>query len=303
MELSLTGRLDQRVALITGGASGIGRASALRFLREGARVVLADCNDQAGAETLRLAAQIAPSDHALYLRCDVAQEGEVANLIAQTLARFGRLDCMFNNAGIPGAVGALTDTSVEAWDRTFAVLVRGVFLGIKHAAPVLSEGGSILNTASIASFHAGAGPAAYSACKSAVVALTRSAAVELAPRKIRVNAVCPGLILTPLLERGQTTSLADVLRAAQPWPEAGLPEHVADVALFLASDEARFVTGEALVVDGGINARGPAVFARGNPVGKAIANNVSNSQRNAGVEGPIAFDPGTVPPGIPNQDT
>jgi len=162
------------------------------------------------------------------------------------------------------------NTSVDAWDRTFAVLVRGVFLGIKHAAPAMRpHGGTIINTASIAGFNAGAGPAAYSACKAAVIGLTRSAAVQLAPDKIRVNALCPGLILSPLLERGQSTSLEDVLSAAQPWPEAGLPEYIADVALFLASADSRFVTGEALVADGGILARGPGVFARDNPVGKS----------------------------------
>ena len=290
----MTGRLANKVAIITGGASGIGQASALKFLEHGARVVIADCNTAAAEATLALAAERGKAADLRFVNCDVSQEDQVAALVQSALSAFGRLDCMFNNAGIPGAVGSLLDTDVEAWDRTFAVLVRGVFLGIKHAARALqAQGGTIINTGSIAGVSAGAGPAAYSACKSAVIALTRSAAVELGPSRIRVNALCPGLILTPLLERGQHTELSSVLSEAQPWPEAGLPEHIADVAVFLASDDSRFVTGEALFADGGINARGPGVFARGNPVGKAIAKSISNGLNARAQSGPIGFDPGT----------
>jgi NAD(P)-dependent dehydrogenase (short-subunit alcohol dehydrogenase family) len=245
---------------------------------------------------LQLAAEVAPREHACFVRCDVSAEADVQAAVARALDAFGRLDCMFNNAGLPGAVGAITETSVADWDRTFAVNVRGVFLGIKHAATAMrAHGGSIINTASIAALNAGAGPAAYSSCKAAVVGLTKSAALELAAQRIRVNALCPGLILTPLLERGQAGALPQVLQRAQPWPEAGLPEHVADAALFLASDESRFITGESLVVDGGITARGPGVFERDNAAGKAIANSISRSlaqQRTPG--GRIGFDPGTT---------
>jgi NAD(P)-dependent dehydrogenase (short-subunit alcohol dehydrogenase family) len=288
-----TGRLANKVAIITGGGSGIGRASVLRFAQEGARVIVADVNREAAQHTLQLAG--VADNRVIAQHCDVSNEDDVAALVERAVAAFGRLDCMFNNAGLVGAVGPLTETSVESWDRTFAVLVRGVFLGIKHAARAMqTHGGTILNTASIAGFNAGAGPHAYSSCKAAVIALTKSAAVELAPHQIRVNAVCPGLILSPMLERGQSTELEGVLKAAQPWPEAGLPEHIADVALFLASDESRFVTGEALVADGGILARGPGVFARDNPVGKAIAKSVSKSFRARGTDpGSIEFDPGT----------
>jgi NAD(P)-dependent dehydrogenase (short-subunit alcohol dehydrogenase family) len=291
----MSDRLSDNVAIITGGGSGIGRASVLRFAREGAKVVVADINAQTAGETLQLAQAQGLGDRVIYQRCDVALEEDVAAVVQRALTEFGRLDCMFNNAGLTGAVRPILNTSVDAWDRTFAVLVRGVFLGIKHAAPAMRpHGGTIINTASIAGFNAGAGPAAYSACKSAVIGLTRSAAVELASDKIRVNALCPGLILSPLLERGQSTQLEDVLADAQPWPEAGLPEHIADVALFLASADSRFVTGEALVADGGILARGPGVFARDNPVGKAIANSISRGIRARGTDaGSIDFDPGT----------
>jgi NAD(P)-dependent dehydrogenase (short-subunit alcohol dehydrogenase family) len=293
----MAGRLSEKVAIITGGASGIGRASTLRFLREGARVLVADVNAQAAHETLELAAAVAARENASFMRCDVTQEADVAAVVQRALSQFGRLDCMFNNAGLPGAVGPLVGVAVDDWDRTFAVLVRAVFLGIKHAAPALEvHGGSIINTASIAALSAGAGPAAYSTCKAAVIGLTRSAAVELAPARIRVNALCPGLILTPLLARGQESDLPQVLSKAQPWPEAGLPDHVADAALFLASEESRFITGESLVVDGGISARGPAVFARDNPVGKAIANSISRSlsEQRSGAAGAIHFDAGTT---------
>jgi NAD(P)-dependent dehydrogenase (short-subunit alcohol dehydrogenase family) len=287
-------RLSDKVAIITGGASGIGRASVLAFVRQGARVVLADLDRERAQETLQLVAAEVGAGRACFQHCDVSDEAQVQALVELACAQYGRLDCMFNNAGLPGAVGALTDTSVEAWDRTFAVNTRGVFLGIKHAARVMqaSGGGTIVNTASVAGLNAGAGPAASSACKAAVISLTRSAAVELAPLRIRVNAVCPGLILTPLLERGQQTQLPEVLGQAQPWPEAGVPEHVAEAALFLASDESRFVTGEALVVDGGLTARGPGVFAQGNPAGKAIANSISRSLRGGGEAAP-GFDPGS----------
>jgi NAD(P)-dependent dehydrogenase (short-subunit alcohol dehydrogenase family) len=266
-------------------------------LAQGARIVLADCNEARAHETLELAAELAPREHACFARCDVSEEADVQGAVATALATFGQLDCMFNNAGLPGAVGALSETAVEDWDRTFAVNVRGVFLGIKHAAPAMRvHGGSIINTASIAALNAGAGPAAYSSCKAAVVGLTKSAALELAAQRIRVNALCPGLILTPLLERGQPGGLPEVLQRAQPWPEAGLPEHVADAALFLASDESRFITGESLVVDGGITARGPGVFERGNAAGKAIANSISRSLEEERAEGGgrIGFDPGTT---------
>ena len=291
-------RLQDRVAIITGGASGIGRASALSFVRQGARVVVADIDRERALQTLQLIAAEAGAERACFQACDVSSEADVEAVVQRALREYGRLDCMFNNAGLPGAVGALSELSVEAWDRTFAVLTRGVFLGIKHAARALQSfgGGTIINTASIAGLNAGAGPAAYSACKAAVISLTRSAAVELAPLRIRVNAVCPGLILTPLLERGQSTPLAQVLSTAQPWPEAGLPEHVAEVALFLASEESRFVTGEAIVVDGGITARGPGVFAQGNAAGKAIANSISKSLKGVAQAGePVpGFDPGSA---------
>ena len=295
----MTGRLSDKVAIITGGGSGIGRASVLRFADEGARVMIADINQATADETLRLArARLGAQAERVHVQpCDVSREEDMIALVQRALERFGRLDCMFNNAGLVGAVGPLVNTSTEAWDRTFAVLVRGVFLGIKHAAPAMREhGGTIINTASIAGLNAGAGPAAYSSCKAAVISLSQSAAVELAPQRTRVNALCPGLILSPMLERGQSTELGSVLAAAQPWPEAGLPEHIADVALFLASDESRFVTGEALVADGGITARGPGVFTRDHPVGKAIANSISRSfrEQRPSDDGTIEFDPGNT---------
>jgi NAD(P)-dependent dehydrogenase (short-subunit alcohol dehydrogenase family) len=297
----MTDRLANKVAIITGGGSGIGRASVLRFAEQGARVLIAEINAETAEETLELARTRlgADADRVQVQRCDVSREEDVVALVQRAQELFGRLDCMFNNAGVVGAVGPLTTTSVDAWDRTFAVLVRGVFLGIKHAAPAMrAHGGTIINTASIAGLNAGAGPAAYSSCKAAVIQLTRSAAVELGPDRIRVNALCPGLILSPMLERGQSTELGSVLAAAQPWPEAGLPEHIADVALFLASDDSRFLTGEALVADGGITARGPGVFSRDHPVGKAIAKNISKSfrERRPSDGAPIEFDPGNSEP-------
>jgi NAD(P)-dependent dehydrogenase (short-subunit alcohol dehydrogenase family) len=259
------GRLDGKVAVITGGASGMGRATAMRFLSEGARVVVADMNEKSGADTLAEVEGAGLGARARFVRVDVAHEPDVEKMIALAVADFGRVDCVFNNAGIGGAIGPLTETETEDWDATFAVLVRGVFLGIKHGARAMQRAkseGTIINTASVAGLSGGDGPAAYSAAKAAVINLTRAAAVELAPHRIRVNAICPGGILTQLVHRGSPEAVRPVLEKMQPWPEAGLGEHIAGAALFLASDDSRFVTGDALVVDGGLTAAGPNVRGR-----------------------------------------
>jgi NAD(P)-dependent dehydrogenase (short-subunit alcohol dehydrogenase family) len=247
------------VAVITGGGNGIGRATALRFLAEGAAVVVADINDANGQQTVALARHAGHGERVRFVCADVTREADVAAAIAAAPDAFGRLDCVFNNAGVAGAFGPITHLDAEEWDWTFAVLVRGVFLGMKHGARVMKaqgQGGCFINTASVAGLSGGDGPQAYSAAKAAVVNLTRAVAVELAAQRIRVNAICPGGILTPLLHRGSPDAIAPLLSQLQPWPEVGLPEHIAAVALFLASDDARFVTGEALVADGGLTAAG-----------------------------------------------
>ena len=251
--------------MITGGGSGMGRASALRFLDEGARVVIGDLNEGTAKDTLSLADEAGHEGRIAFERVDVASEPDVEALIARAAAEFGRIDVLFNNAGVGGALGPLTETRVEDWDYTFSVLVRSVFLGIKHGARAMQEqgeGGVILNTAAVAALSGGAGPPAYSACKAAVVNLTRSAAVQLAEHRIRVNAICPGGIVTPLLHRGNEETARERLKDLQPWSQPGESEDVAAAALFLASDEARFVTGEAMVVDGGLSAAGPSLPRR-----------------------------------------
>jgi NAD(P)-dependent dehydrogenase (short-subunit alcohol dehydrogenase family) len=256
----MAGRLDGKVAVITGGGNGIGRATALRFLAEGARgVVIADLNPASGEETLALAHQVGAGERLRFVRADVTREADVAAAVEAAPQAFGRLDCVFNNAGVAGAFGPITHVDADEWDQTFAVLVRAVFLGMKHGARILNaqgQGGSFINTASIAGLSGGDGPQAYSAAKAAVINLTRAVAVELAPQRIRVNAICPGLILTPLVHRGDEAGMAPRAATIQPWPEAGRPEHIAAVALFLASDDAGFVTGEALIADGGLTAAG-----------------------------------------------
>lgn len=260
-----SGRLAGRVAMITGGASGMGLATVRRFLAEGARVAIADLNADAGAAVLDELAEGGYGDDVCFARTDVAVEDDVAAAVATAVEAFGRLDVVFNNAGVGGAFGPITEVAVEDWDYTFGVLVRGVFLGIKHGARAMIDGGrggSIVNTASIAGLSGGSGPQAYSAAKAAVINLTRAAAVELGPQRIRVNAICPGAILTPLLDTSQGPDLVERLDRLQPWPAHGVGDDIAGAALFLACDDARFVTGDALVVDGGLTAAGPSLVDR-----------------------------------------
>jgi NAD(P)-dependent dehydrogenase (short-subunit alcohol dehydrogenase family) len=252
----MAGRLDGKTALITGGGNGIGRATVLRFLDEGANVVVVDLNEESGRETLELAGRAGHGERVVqFARADVADEAQVAAAFDRTVRHFGRLDVVFNNAGFAGAFGPITQTSVEDFDRTFAVLVRGVFLGIKHGARAMTGqgGGSIINTASVAGLSGGDGPQAYSAAKAAVINLSRAVAIELAPERIRVNAICPGGILTPLLHRGDPDSLRPLMDEMQPWPRHGRPEDIAAAALYLASDDSQFVTGTAMVVDGALS--------------------------------------------------
>ena len=258
-------QLADRVAVITGGASGIGRATALRFLAEGARVVVGDLN--AGAAQ-QLVADAGQPDRLTFIRTDVAEEHDVQALIGAATERHGRLDVVFNNAGSGGAFGPITEIDVDHWDRTFAVLVRSVFLGIKHAARAMiaqGDGGSIINTASIAGQVGGSGPQAYSAAKAAVINLTLNAAAELAPHRIRVNAICPGVIFTPLAAGANRDQLAQIVEAFQPWPDQGAGDDIAGAALWLAGDDSRFVNGEAIRVDGGLVATGTRMNAGVDP--------------------------------------
>ena len=262
----MSGRLDGKVAIITGGGSGIGRAAALTFLRESARVVIGDLNEAGLAETVALARAQGHADRLAALGGDVSAEPHVAGLVDLAVERFQGLDCIFNNAGVGGAFGPIGETTAEEWDFTFAVLVRGVFLGIKHASNRMKaqgRGGSIISTASVAGIGGGAGSHAYSAAKAAVANLTRSVSTELAAHRIRVNAIAPGMIRTPLATGHREEAWDRLVREKQPWPEPGLPEHIADTALFLAGEESRFITGQLIVVDGGLTAQGPDLFGHG----------------------------------------
>jgi NAD(P)-dependent dehydrogenase (short-subunit alcohol dehydrogenase family) len=258
------GRLEGKVAVITGAASGIGEASARLFAREGARVVVADIQGDKGQ---RIADEL--GEAALWVHADVSSEADVERLMEQALSRFGRIDCLFNNAGFAGVGGPIEDTPAEGFDRTMAVLLRGVFLGIKHVAPVMKRqgGGSIVSTASVAGLQAGFGPHTYSAAKAAVVHLTRSVAMELGEHNVRVNCICPGGIATPIFGTalGLSPQAAEeklgVIRAAlstmQPIRRAGDPADIAHAALWLASDDSTFVNGHALVVDGALTGGRP----------------------------------------------
>ena len=253
-------RLAGRTAVITGGASGIGAASVRRFAAEGARVVIADLNRERGEA---LAGELGES--AVFRSVDVTREDDVKGAIDEALKRWGRLDCIYNNAGFGGALGPIESTSEDDFDITFDVLVKGVFFGMKHAATAMKAcgGGSIVSTASVAGLQTGHSPHLYSTAKAAVIHLTKSVALELGEHHIRVNCICPGVIATPLAAgRASVTEeglqkMKRALGKSQPIGRIGDPEDIANAAVWLASDESSFVTGHALVVDGGAFAGRP----------------------------------------------
>ena len=255
-------KLQGKVAVITGGASGMGRATVEKFVREGASVVIADMQTEKGEA---LANSL--GDAAVFIETDVCQESGIRAMIALAKERYGRLDCLFNNAGFGGVGGDIDEVDMgEPYQRTVDAMLKGVVMGMKHAAPIMkSQGsGSIVSTASVAGLMAGYGPHVYTAVKSAVINLTRSVAQELGQSNIRVNAVCPGGIATPIFA-GQLAlggnmdygeAVKPLLKFMQPIPRAGEPEDIANAVCFLASDESTFINGHALVVDGGLTAGG-----------------------------------------------
>ncbi|HYA35410.1 MAG TPA: SDR family NAD(P)-dependent oxidoreductase [Candidatus Binataceae bacterium] len=251
------GRLDRKVAVITGAASGIGRATAVRFAGEGASVVIADLNREGGESAVRECKE--NGGNAVFQLADVSREEDIKSAIDRAVKEFGRLDITFNNAGLAGAVGPIETMKAENWDRSFAILLRAVVLGIKYSIPAMRKagGGSIISTASIAGLRGAAGLHAYCAAKAGVISLSRSASIELAADKIRVNCICPGLIATPLtynrIPGGEQTA-SQVFAGFQPWKRTGRPEDIAAMALFLASDDSEFVSGQAMVVDGAATA-------------------------------------------------
>lgn len=255
-------KLQGKVAIITGAASGIGAATARLFAYEGASVLLADIDDDRGT---RLAAAINETHGtAAYVHANVAVEADVKTMIDEAVARYGRLDSIFNNAGFGGATGPIAEIPADEFDTTMGVLLRGVFLGMKHAAPILSAQGSgtIISTASVAGLRAGYAPHVYSTAKAAVIQLTKTVAMELGEKGVRVNCICPGGIATPLLagafrsDEADDSAALELVKSAislfQPIQRAGLPEDIAAAALWLASDDSSFVNGHALVVDGGL---------------------------------------------------
>lgn len=253
------GRLQDKIAVVTGGASGIGEGTVRLFVSEGAKVVIADVQDARGQ---KLAEEL--GTNAAYVHADVSQEAEVRATIEAALSKWGRLDCMFNNAGFGGVSGPIESTDMDAFDQTMGVLFRGVVLGMKLAAPVMKAqgSGSIISTSSVAGVGIGYGPHIYSAAKAAIIHLTKSVANELGESGVRVNAICPGGIATPIFGKGMglspeqadyTIDLMKVrLAEGQPIKRSGLPSDIAEAALWLASDASSFVSGHALVVDGAL---------------------------------------------------
>lgn len=248
--------LQDKIALVTGGTSGIGRATAIAFARAGAKVVVSGRREKEGAETLALVQKAGGTG--LFVRADVAKEADVKNLIDATLRAYGRLDVAFNNAGIESAVIKPTHEQDDAdFDRVFAINVKGVYLSLKHeiAAMLKTGGGSIVNTSSVAGLIGMPGAGPYVASKHAVIGLTKNAALEYAKQGIRVNAVAPAAIETPMFDRFTEAVPRDFLASLHPIGRVGKPEEIADAVLWLSSPQSSFVTGQTITVDGGFTAQ------------------------------------------------
>jgi len=252
------GRLEGKAAIITGAASGIGRASAELFAKEGAWLTLADVDPKGQG----VADEISQTGgKAIFVKTDVSNPQEVQALVRTAVETYGRLDIMFNNAGIEGEQRFTADCSVENWDRVLAVNLKGVFLGMKYAIPEMLKngGGVIVNTASTAGLTGYPSLPAYSASKGGVIQLTKTAALEYARKGIRVNCICPGGIFTPLVERFTVglpkEQIQKMVEMAHPVGRFGTPEEVARLALYLASDDSSFCTGAPFIIDGGMTAQ------------------------------------------------
>jgi len=280
----MAGRLDGKVAVITGAASGIGRATVDLFVSEGARVVAADIQDDKGARI--------EEDHkgmAHYVRCDVSQEKDVEAAVMAAKSFFGRLDVLFNNAGTGGANDPADGVTAESFDAVMHLHVRAAMFGMKYAVPLMRTqgGGSIISTASVAGIRTGYGPFLYSVAKAAVVHMTHAAAAQLGPENIRVNCICPGLIATNIfagamgmpsqLAESRIEAIAQSTKGSQPIPRGGRGRDIAEAALYLASDGSGFVNGHALVVDGGLTlgATGLAQMAVFAPIVQALGLNAA----------------------------
>jgi NAD(P)-dependent dehydrogenase (short-subunit alcohol dehydrogenase family) len=257
----MTDRLTGKTALITGAGSGIGRATAMRFAEEGAAVAVVNLRADAAEETADKIT--ADGGRAVAVAADVTEAAAIERAVAMAVEVFGRLDVLYNNAGVD-STGSVADADEADWDRCFAVNVKGTFLASRAAVPHLERdgGGSIVNQGSVAALVGVPGFAAYCAAKGAVVALTRSMAVDLAPRGIRVNVICPGTVYTPLMEpllrrRGDGDLEAGLAKTIAKYPigRLGTPEEIAEAALWLASPESSFATGTVLTVDGGMTAQ------------------------------------------------
>jgi NAD(P)-dependent dehydrogenase (short-subunit alcohol dehydrogenase family) len=252
----MAGKLENKVAVVTAGGSGIGAATVRRFAREGAAVVIADLS---GSRAEQVRSEVAAAGgRAVTIKMDVADPQAIEATIKLALDSFGRLDVLFNNAGM-AEVSLIHETTLESWERVIAVTLTGTFLGLKYAIPIMRRqgGGAIINTASISGMHGDYGMASYNAAKSGVINLTRTAALENAKHNIRVNCVCPGGINTrvaQILGKGRADEWRRTMGAAHPIGRMGEPDEIANTVTFLASDEASFITGSSFVADGGVTA-------------------------------------------------
>ncbi len=250
----MSGRFRNKAVIVTGGAAGIGRATALAFGREGAMVAVADLDLDRAEETAGLIRE--EGSEAIVIKTDVGNDADVASMVSKCLEVFGRLDVAFNNAGIEGKTAETHECAEENWDLVTRVNLKGTWLCMRHEIPPMLKrgGGSIVNMASVAGLAGFAGMPAYTAAKHGIVGLSRAAALELASKKIRVNVVCPGVIQTEMIDRfteGKAEAL-ETLVSSEPIGRVGTPNEVADAVLFLASPEASFILGHALAIDGGM---------------------------------------------------